>query len=93
MTMSALTVPAGQFGLAVPAAFTEGGVRPHLMGVGLPAPLRTVGALALLLLAVAVTGVLLVAFALVMPVLLIAALVSRRWQPRSERAGWRPAPA
>ena len=65
----------------------------HLMGASLPPALRTVGALAALLLAVAVTGIVLVAFALVMPALLIAALVMRRWQPRGERPGWRPASA
>ena len=64
-----------------------------LMGAGLPPALRTVGALAALLLAVAVTGVVLVGFALIMPFALVAALVMRRWQPRSERAGWRPASA
>lgn len=65
----------------------------HLMGATLPPALRTVGALAALLLAIAVTGVVLVGFALVMPFALIASLIARRWQPRSERAGWRPATA
>ena len=67
--------------------------RPHLMGAGLPPALRTAGALAALLLAVAVTGLILVAFALVMPFALAAGLVMRRWQPRAERRGWRPAAA
>lgn len=83
--MTAMTIPA-------PAPLLAG-EPPHLMGASLPPALRTVGALAALLLAVAVTGVVLVAFALVMPVLLLAALVSRRLQPRSERQGWRPATA
>ena len=66
---------------------------PYRMGGGLPAPVRTAGALAALLLAVAVTGVMLVAFAVAMPFALLAGLVLRRLQPSSERRGWRPAPA
>ena len=89
--MTALTIPAADAVLNRDERPCE--VRAHLMGAGLPPALRTVGALAALLLAVAVTGVVLVAFALVMPVLLLAALVSRRWQPRSERPGWRSAAA
>ena len=72
---------------------SEREARPHLMGAGLPPALRTAGALAALLLAVAVTGMMLVAFAALMPILLVAALISRRWQPRAERTGWRPAQA
>ena len=90
--MTALTIPAAD--VAIPERDAHAlSSRAHLMGAGLPPALRTAGALAALLLAVAVTGVVLVAFALVMPVLLLAALVSRRWQPRSERPGWRPATA
>lgn len=89
--MTALTIPAATIPADAAAPSEDG--RVHLMGASLPPALRTVGALAALLLAVAVTGVVLVAFALVMPVLLLAALVSRRWQPRSERPGWRPATA
>lgn len=65
----------------------------HLMGASLPPSVRTIGALAALLLAVAVTGVVLVAFAVVMPIALIGAVVLGKTKPRSERAGWRPAEA
>lgn len=63
---------------------------PALMGTTLPAPIRTLGALALLLLAVAVTGVVLVAVAVAMPVLLVAALLLGG-QKRGARSGWREA--
>ncbi|WP_156032481.1 hypothetical protein [Parvularcula oceani] len=84
--MTALTIPTS------PPRPLQLRAAPHLAGASLPPALRTVGALALLLAAVAVTGLLLVAFAVVMPVALLVAVVAGR-KPRGERRGWRPAPA
>lgn len=87
MTMTALTIRPS-FDLSA----TE--LAPlHRMGATLPAFVRTVGALAALLAAVALTGVVLVGFAVVLPFALVAALVARRTTPRGERTGWRPAAA
>ncbi len=63
-----------------------------LMGSSLPAPLRTVGALALLLLGIATAGVVLVVAAVTLPVLLAVSLLVGKPR-RGERQGWHPVPA
>ena len=65
----------------------------HLAGAALPPALRTAGAVALLLAAIAATGVVLVGFAVLLPFALLAAAIGGRWQKRSERPGWREAQA
>ncbi|WP_183816380.1 hypothetical protein [Parvularcula dongshanensis] len=91
--MSALALMPRRTVLSSEEAPARGASLPHLAGASLPPSVRTAGALALLLLAVAVTGLILVAFAVAMPVLLLLAAVSGRLPRRAARPGWRPAPA
>ena len=85
--MTAATLPA-----VSPAPSAR--ILPHQAGASLPPALRMVGALALLLLAVAVTGLVLMAAAVVLPFGLIAAALTRRPAASgARRNGWRPAPA
>ena len=96
MTMTATTMPAAPTASARPAPRMEiGATLPlHLAGASVPPALRMVGALAVLLLAVAVTGLVLMAAAVVLPFGLVAAALTRRPAASgARRSGWRPAPA
>ena len=95
--MTATTLPAASVSHAAPSTGALPSVPlrdAYRFGAGLPPAVRTVGALAALILAVTVTGLLLVGAALVLPVALVLAALTRRRGVRGERRnGWRPAPA
>ena len=92
MRMTATTMPAAPL-----ASASLRGVRApsvHRAGAGLPLTLRMVGALFVLLAAVAVTGLVLMAVAVVLPFGLVAAALTRRAPAcGARRQGWRPASA